>query len=280
MQNIMTIDLEEWFHANYHEDIFDSNKSYEVRVLDNTYKLLEDLQEHNAKATFFVLGYIAEKHRGLIIDIQNAGHEIASHGMSHSLVYKQSREEFREDVYRSKVLLEDIVQKKIKGYRAPSWSITNKSLWALEILNDLGFIYDSSIFPIETFLYGIKDAKRFINQPIVNGRTCGIYEIPPSTFRIFNKSIGFSGGFFLRALPYPLIKIFTNRINKKEKNPVLFYLHPREIDKEQPKLKLKTFEYIIHYININSCEDKLKKILKLYECTSIERCYNVYLGLL
>jgi len=274
MFNIMTIDLEEWFHANYHEDLFDTNKAYKVRVLDNTYKMLKHFDENNTKATFFVLGYIAEKHKMLIKDIHEAGHEIASHGTSHSLVYKQTKEEFRNDVYKSRVILENIVQKNIKGYRAPSWSITNRSMWGLEILHELGFIYDSSIFPMKTFLYGIEGAPRFINRPMINDKECSLYEIPPSTFKILKKTMGFSGGFFMRALPFPIIRILTDKVNKQEQNPVIFYLHPREIDKNQPRLRLKPMEYVIHYLNINSCENKLVKILRTYPCTSIEKYYN------
>lgn len=275
MYNIMTIDLEEWFHANYHEDVFNTKKNYEVRVLDNTYRLLAHFNENNVKATFFVLGYIAIKHRQLILDIQNAGHEIASHGTSHSLVYEQSKKEFKEDIYKSKILLEDIVCKPIKGYRAPSWSITNKSLWALEVLQELGFIYDSSIFPFENFLYGIKDAPRFIYKPSINNKEGLLYEIPPSTYNIFGKTIGFSGGFFLRAIPYPIIKKFTEKINNLEQKPVIFYLHPREIDKNQPRLKLKYFEYLIHYLNISSCEKKFSKIVDSIKLTSIEEFYDL-----
>ena len=274
MRNIFTVDLEEWFHANYHENIFDVNQSYEVRVLDNTYKLLKHFEENNIYATFFVLGYIVKKHKKLLRDIQDAGHEIASHGVNHSLVYTQSIQEFREDVYQSKVLIEDAIHKQVKGYRAPSWSITNRSLWALDVLHELGFIYDSSIFPIETFLYGIKDAERFINKPVINGEECSVFEIPPSTMRLFSKTFAFSGGFFLRAFPLPIIKAFTNRINDVEGKPVVFYIHPREIDKHQPKLHLKPLEYIIHYLNINGCERKLKEIFKSYELTSIEKYFN------
>ena len=282
MKNIFTIDLEEWFHGNFHDGIFDRNKPYEIRILDNTYKILKHFEENNTKATFFVLGDVAKKHKKLIMDIHNSGHEIASHGTEHYLVYKQTKEEFKEDVYTSKALLEDIIQKRIKGYRAPSWSITNESLWALDILQEMGFVYDSSIFPIKTFLYGIKDAPRFIYRPIINSEEGSIFEIPPSTFKIFGKTMGFSGGFYLRALPFSVIKILTNRQNKStnqnedafSNNPVIFYLHPREIDKNQPKLKMKPLEYIIHNLNINSCESKLQKILRTYKCTSIEEYYK------
>ena len=274
MTNIFTIDVEEWFHSNFLDDLFDTGKPYEVRVLESTYKLLDHFRTHNVNATFFCLSYVAEKHPELIKDIQKEGHEIASHGSSHCLVYNQTKEAFREDVYKSKCILEDCVQKPIKGYRAPSWSITKDSLWALDILIDLGFTYDSSIFPINTFLYGIKDAERFSSKPTIDNIQYDIFEVPPSTFKILGKTMGFSGGFYLRALPLLFIKRQSRIINKKEKNPVIFYLHPREIDKNQPRLKLSVKEHIIQYFNIRSCEKKLINILKTYAFTSIENYYE------
>jgi len=274
MQNIFTIDLEEWFHANYHDDVFDSSRNYEVRVIENTYRILKHFEDNCVKATFFVLGYIAEKHRNLIIDIHKAGHEIASHGSSHSLVYEQTQDEFREDVSKSKSLLESIIQTKVLGYRAPSWSITNDSLWALDILKDVGYTYDSSIFPMKTFLYGISGAPRFKHERVTASGQDAINEIPPSTAIFLTKTIGFSGGFYLRAFPWFAIKRFSDMLNKNEHNPVIFYLHPREIDKNQPKLKLSPTEHLIHYFGIKGCEKKLVKILRQYDLTSIQDFYG------
>ena len=161
MKNIFTIDTEDWFHANYEDDLFNNSSEMKSTVEENTEVYLQALEQNRATATFFVLGFVAEQHPELVRRIANAGHEIASHGYGHQLVYKQTPEVFRQDVYRSKCMLEDLIGKSVIGYRAPSWSITEDSFWALGILNELGFQYDSSIFPFKNFLYGVKDAPRF-----------------------------------------------------------------------------------------------------------------------
>lgn len=274
MKNILTIDLEEWFHANYHEHLFDNTGYYEIRIVVNTLKLLEHFSKYNAKATFFVLGYVAEKHPELVKEIYQRGHEVASHGYAHELIHKQSRDEFRYDVQKSMALIEDIINDKVKGYRAPSWSIAEKSLWALEILEELGLVYDASVFPIKTYLYGIPSVPRFKYKPEYNDRKLEIYEIPMSTVRIFNKNIPFSGGFYFRLLPYQVVKTGIRMVNK-ENNPAIIYLHPREIDTSQPRLKLNFAEALIHYIGIRTCEDKLLRMLKEFEFISIEEYYRL-----
>lgn len=269
MKNILTIDLEEWFHANYHDDVFDNQKSYAVRIIRNTERLLALFDDYKAKATFFVLGYVAEKHPQLIRNIRAAGHEIASHGYAHELIYKQTPSQFKEDVSQAKSLVEDILGTNVKGYRAPSWSITPKSLWAWEILQDLGFLYDASVFPIETYLYGLPSAPRFTYHPKVDGKTLKLIEVPSSTVKILNKNIPFAGGFYFRALPYLVISQCIKIVNR-EGQPAIVYLHPREIDPGQPRLSLSSKESLIHYYGIKSCEQKLIRILKKFEFTSIE----------
>ncbi|HBW37913.1 XrtA system polysaccharide deacetylase [Desulfosporosinus sp. BICA1-9] len=274
MKNILTVDLEEWFHANYDDNVFDAQKTYEVRIVQNTERLLTLFAEHKAKATFFVLGYVAEKHPQLIQDIAAAGHEIASHGYAHQLIYEQSPSTFREDVSQAKKRVEDIIGKTVKGYRAPSWSITTKSLWAWDILEDLGFVYDASVFPIETYLYGLPSSPRFNYHPTSNGKTLNLLEVPSSTVRIFNKNIPFAGGFYFRVLPYPLIAQCIKTVNK-EGQPAIVYLHPREIDPEQPRLTLSRKEGLIHYYGVKGCEQKLIRILKKFEFTSIEGYFGL-----
>lgn len=274
MKNILTIDLEEWFHANYHDDVFDNQKTYEVRILQNTERLLSLFAEHKAKATFFTLGYVAEKHPRLIQTIASEGHEIASHGYAHQLVYQQSPAEFRADVSKAKQLVEDLTGKVIKGYRAPSWSITAKSLWAWEILEDLGFVYDASVFPIQTYLYGLPSAPRFTYHPKYEGKPLSLLEVPSSTVRILSKNIPFAGGFYFRALPSALIALGIRTVNK-EGQPVIVYLHPREIDPGQPRLTLSLKESLIHYFGIKGCEQKLIRILKMFKFTSIEEYYKL-----
>ena len=275
MNNILTIDLEEWFHANYNRRILNAfDENTQVRVIDNTLRLLDYFSIHGHKATFFVLGYIAEKHPDLIKEIYERGHEIASHGYVHELIYKQTRDEFKYDVQKSIVLIEDIINSKVIGYRAPSWSINSETLWALKVLEELGLVYDASIFPIKTYLYGIPTALRFTHVPQYNGSYIDILEMPMSTIRIFNKNIPFSGGAYFRVLPYCFIKYCINILNKRG-NPALIYLHPREIDEHQPKLKLDFIDYMVHYTGIKGCENKLIKLLKDFRFTSIQEYYGL-----
>lgn len=272
--NILTIDLEEWFHANYHDNVFDPEKNYEVRIVQNTERLLTLFNTYHAKATFFVLGYIAEQHPRLIRQIAAAGHELATHGYAHQLIYQQSPAVFKEDVSQAKKRVEDIIGKSVKGYRAPSWSITPKSLWAWDILEDLGFVYDASVFPIKTYLYGLPTSPRFPYYPQYNGRTLRLLEVPSSSVRIFNKNIPFAGGFYFRALPYPLIAKCIKTVNQ-EGYPAIVYLHPREIDPGQPRLTLSAKESLIHYYGIKGCEQKLIRVLKKFKFTSIEEYFKL-----
>lgn len=269
MLNIFCIDLEDWYHQNLREhDII-----HEPRVEKNTNRLLEILDNVKAKATFFCLGSIVEEYPSLIRKIHAAGHEIASHGYNHQLVYSQNPDEFREDVHKSIVLIEDACGVRVKGYRAPSWSITKESLWAIPILEELGLYYDSSVFPINTFLYGIPDAPRFTGRFSINGVSSKLLEVPPSTFTFWGRTMGFSGGFYFRAIPRYFIRKFTSSLNV-EGHEVVFYLHPREIDPDYPRIKMGIREKIILDWNISGCEKKLEFILKAFKFTSISDFYN------
>lgn len=269
MKNIFTIDTEDWFHANYEDGLFQNSADVRSTVEENTQVYLEILEKYHATATFFVLGFVADQHPQLVRRIADAGHEIASHGYGHQLVYKQTPAEFREDICYSKKLLEDIIGKPVLGYRAPSWSITERSFWALGILKELGFQYDSSIFPFKNFLYGVKGAPRF---PYDASKYCenatGIIEVPPSTIRVPFLNVPFSGGFYFRALPYPAIYGCAKFVNY-EKYPVVFYLHPREIDPDQPRLSLSKRDTLIHYFGIKGCKKKLDGVIRDFDCGSI-----------
>lgn len=266
IKNAFSIDTEDWYHANFQEGLFTNDGSMKSTVEENVDRYLQIFAENNVKATFFVLGTVVEQHKTMVQKIANQGHEIASHGYGHQLVYKQTPKEFREDVYKSKCLLEDAVGYKIEGYRAPSWSITERSLWALDILEELGFSYNSGIFPTKNFLYGIPYAPRFIHScDVYNKPNLKMVCIPPATLRLPFMNIPFGGGAYFRFLPYPFISLFTDVVNKIEKKPVVFYLHPREIDPSQPRLDLNWKEAYIHYCGINGCEKKLCKILKKSE---------------
>ena len=188
------------------------------------------------------------------------------------IIYKQSPKEFQEDVKKSIGLISDLTGKPIKGYRAPSWSITKDSLWALDILQELGFLYDSSIFPTNNFLYGIPDASRYINTLTVNGKP--FLEVPPSTFRFFRKTYGFSGGFYFRALPECFIRMCTDRTNHLG-HPAVFYLHPVEVDKDIERVSSRLIDKTILEYGIKGCEKKLVHILARYDFGSIENTLNI-----
>lgn len=267
MKNIITIDLEDWYHCNLGENnVLEKRNS---TVEKNTIEILRLLKKYNAKATFFSLGTVAEDFPKLIKKIDEDGHEVASHGYGHQLVYDLTPEEFAEDIKKSKQILERIIDKKVIGYRAPSWSIIEQNLWALEILEKSGFKYSSSIFPIKTFLYGIPDAPTYPNKPTVNGKQLDIYEFPPGVANFVIKKLGFSGGFYFRFFPFFIIKNIIQRKNKKN-IPVICYLHPWEIDENPPKLQLKGINKIIHYYGIKRCKKKFEKLLNTFEFTSIE----------
>ncbi len=264
MKNAFTIDTEDWFHANYEEGLFSNQGSVLSTVEANVDRYLELFDAYDVKATFFVLGFVAEEHVGMVRKIAQQGHEIASHGYGHQLVYKQTPEEFREDIRKSKVILEDVVGEPVIGYRAPSWSITEESLWALSILEEEGFAYTSSIFPTKNYLYGIPYAPRFVHDSKVYGQDLKLIHIPPTTKQMGKSklSIPFSGGAYFRLVPEVIIDRWTKYINNQENQPVIFYLHPREIDPSQPRLKLKAKDAFIHYYGIKGCEKKLIKVLK------------------
>ncbi len=269
MQNILTIDVEDYFQVeNLKETVKYSDwEKYECRVIKNTDKVLDILDRYSTKATFFVLGWLAERYPELVKKIDGAGHEIASHGYAHNLIYEQSQEDFRADLRRSKTILENIIKHPIVGYRAPSYSITKKSVWALDILMDEGFEYDSSLFPIYHDLGGLPDAKRYPNE-IRNNRH-SIIEIPISTVKIVGKNIPFSGGGYLRLLPYRLIRWAAKQVNR-EGYPVVIYLHPWEFDKDQPRIKTGRIKSFRHYVNLHKTVEKFKKLLNDFKFTSIK----------
>jgi polysaccharide deacetylase family protein (PEP-CTERM system associated) len=260
--NALTIDVEDYFMVSAFADVvrFDEWHKYESRIEKNTRKILDLLDEYKVQATFFVLGWVAERHPELIRDIHSRGHEIACHSYNHMLIYHLTRAQFREDVYTAKSILEDITGAAISGYRAPSYSITPKTLWALDILIEEGFLYDSSIFPIHHDLYGFPGANRF---PHVIKRANGtIIEFPPSTYKLFGQNIPVAGGGYLRLFPLQITKSMIKKINTKEQQPVTVYFHPWEIDKDQPRLNGCLKSKLRHYMNLKSTFPKLKSFLK------------------
>lgn len=262
MVNALTIDVEDYFNVSGFESRikFEDWGKFESRVEANTEKLLSILGEFDVKATFFVLGWIAEKYPKLVRQIQVEGHEIASHSYAHRLIYRQTEKEFREDLRRSKGLLEDITGARVTGYRAPSYSIVKDSLWALDILMEEGFLYDSSIFPIRRDRYGIPGGNRF--SYMVYGKNGGsILEIPLSTVVILNSNIPVAGGGYMRLFPYRFVRWGLKRINEKEKQPAVIYFHPWEFDPDQPRLQGGLLSRFRHYVSLDKTEPCLKALL-------------------
>jgi polysaccharide deacetylase family protein (PEP-CTERM system associated) len=236
MKNIFTIDVEDWFHTMDFNFSMETWHTYEDRIEYGINAIIDVLSKHNVKATFFVLGCVAKQHPSLIRRIIAQGHEIGSHGLNHKMITTQNREEFREDVVRSKEILEDLTGKPINLYRSSSWSIVPKTIWALEVLEEEGFICDSSIQPFKTPLSGFKNAPRLPFYPIINGRKLNILEFPPSVLPFFYGCLPFCGGLYLRVFPISYIKYALKKVNTS--NHGMIYTHPWELDFHQPRLKM------------------------------------------
>jgi polysaccharide deacetylase family protein (PEP-CTERM system associated) len=272
MMNALSIDVEDYFNVSGFESHirFEEWGRFERRVEANTDRLLAILGEHRVHATFFVLGWIAERHPTLVKRIHDAGHEIASHSYAHRLIYRQTPAQFREDLKRSKAILEEITGEKILGYRAPSYSIVKESLWALDILAEEGFLYDSSIFPIFHDRYGIPNGERFIYK-IAGSQGRSIYEVPLSTVALFGKHLPIAGGGYLRLFPYRFIRWGLTQINQKERQPAIVYLHPWEIDVAQPRMQGSLLSTFRHYVNLHKTESRMVNLLKDFRFGTIRQ---------
>jgi polysaccharide deacetylase family protein (PEP-CTERM system associated) len=262
IQNALTVDVEDYFHVSaFSKSIRREDwDKHPLRVEKNTHRLLDLFDEAQVKATFFVLGWVAERNKGLIREIANRGHEVASHGYSHQLVYNQSQDVFREETIRSKSLLEDIVQVQVGGYRAASYSITRDSLWALDILAEEKFEYDSSIFPIHHDRYGIPDAKE-MPHILKTPKGYSLVEFPLSTAKIFHFKLPIAGGGYFRLYPYLFTRAGLSQVNARQQ-PFIFYLHPWEIDPDQPRVQAGWFSKFRHYNNLEKCEARLQQLMK------------------
>jgi len=261
--NAMSVDVEDYFHvAALSEAISrDDWDSMNARVDANTRRLLDLFDRSQTSATFFVLGWVAERHPALVREIRDRGHEVACHGFSHKLVYQQTPAEFREETRKSRSILEDLTGQSVEGYRAASYSITPQSLWALDILCEEGFVYDSSIFPVRHDLYGMPGAERFPHMLRAPGGA-EIAEFPPSTARLFGQNLPAAGGGYFRLYPYPLSRWLIRRVNETEKQPTVFYLHPWEVDPDQPQVDVGWRSKFRHYNNLGKCEARLGRLLE------------------
>jgi polysaccharide deacetylase family protein (PEP-CTERM system associated) len=271
--NGLTFDVEDYFHVTALASAVDPAQwgSMESRVERNTERLLELLSPRGARATFFVLGWVAERFPALIRSIQQAGHEIACHGLTHQLVYSQTPELFRYETQRAKGFLEDLTGGPIRGYRAATYSITAGSLWALDILEELGFQYDSSIYPTRHDLYGIPDAPRFAHRPGAGK----LIEIPLTTTRLMGCQIPCGGGGYFRLLPYSVFRWAVRRVNVRDRQPAVFYSHPWEIDPDQPRVAgLSRRSRFRHYLNLRSTEGRLERLLSDFSWGRIDEIFG------
>jgi len=272
MKNAMSVDVEDYFQVSAFENSISRADwdTIECRVQKNTDRILNIFDEHDVKATFFVLGWVAERYPELVKSIVQGGHELASHGYNHTRVIHQTQNEFKEDVNKTKKLLEDIGGVPVIGYRAASYSITKKNLWALDILQETGHQYSSSIYPVKHDLYGIPDAPRFSFR----FKEDGILEIPITTLRMFGRNFPGGGGGFFRLFPYNVSRWIFNRVNKVDKASGIFYFHPWEIDPNQPRQEnLSSKTKFRHYLNLSRMEDRLNCLLTDFDWDRMDKVF-------
>lgn len=268
--NALTIDFEDWYQGL--EIPYSEWDQFEDRIEAVGDKLLRILAETNTKATFFMLGYVAEKHPQIVRRIEAEGHEIGTHGFSHTLIYTQTPEVFKQELTRSIKYLEDLTGKKVLGHRAPFFSITKDSLWALDILGELGVKYDSSIFPILNYRYGIADSPRF--PYTIKREKHEFVEFPISTLKLPGFTMPISGGAYFRIYPYQLTKQAIKAVNRAGE-PVTFYLHPWELDPDHPRIDVPRRIALTHYFNLGSTERRLKKLLRDFKLAPMKEVLNI-----
>jgi polysaccharide deacetylase family protein (PEP-CTERM system associated) len=272
--NAFSIDVEDYFHVEALSASIDRNSwsDREYRAESNTRRCLEILAARNVKATFFVLGWVAKRSPALVREIHAAGHEVACHGLTHQMVYKQSPELFRDETSQAKRMLEDAAGTCVRGYRAATYSITKSSLWALEILEELGFAYDSSIFPIRHDLYGIPSAPRFSYRP----NSGQLLEVPITTVEWLGQRLPCGGGGYFRLLPYALFRAGLRRVNTRDRQPAVFYCHPWEIDPGQPRIAgVSVKSRFRHYTNLHKMEYRLQRLLGDFRWGRMDEVFGV-----
>lgn len=261
--NALTIDVEDYFQVSAFAPFIQRTEwdARECRVERNVGRILDMLAAQNTQATFFTLGWIAQRYPHLVRRIADEGHEVASHGYGHERVSDLTPETFAHDIRTAKQLLEDIAGVEVTGYRAPSFSIGQGNLWALDVLEQEGYRYSSSIYPIQHDHYGMPDAPRFAHRI-----RQGLMEVPPTTLRMFNRNLPSSGGGYFRLFPYALSRWMLRQVNQKDQQPAIFYFHPWEIDSEQPRVAgIDARTRFRHYVNIPRMEQRLERLLQDFQ---------------
>lgn len=269
--NALSFDVEDYFQVSNFEKVVrrDEWPRFQCRVERNTDLILSILNQSELKATFFILGWIAEAYPALVKRIAAQKHEMASHGWSHRAIYKQSRHEFETETCRAVSLLQDLTGEKVLGYRAASFSITKKTPWALDFLQKLGLAYDSSIFPVRHPSYGIPDARREPHEI-----RPGFWEFPPAVLRVGPVNLPVAGGGYFRIFPYWLTSLAITRINRSE-TPVMVYLHPWEFDPEQPRIKASLQARFRHYHNLPKTADRLRRLCTEFKFGPARQVLNI-----
>lgn len=270
----LTVDVEDYFHVAAFENNIKSSDWHKmpVRVEHNTYRLLELFATQQAQATFFMLGWVAERYPALVQAIHKAGHEVASHGYNHIKATQQSRAEFAKDISDTKKLLEDITGSAVYGYRAPSFSIDKTNEWAFTELKNAGYVYSSSTYPVKHDLYGTPD---WPQQPYM--RPEGIWECPMPILNMAGKQLPVAGGGYFRLLPYWLSKRLINRYLQSSSSPYMFYFHPWEIDPDQPRVEGASVKSKFrHYVNLGRMEGKLTALLQDYQWNTVKQVFDRY----
>jgi polysaccharide deacetylase family protein (PEP-CTERM system associated) len=260
--NAVSVDVEDYFQVEAFKSVIapDSWDNYSPRVAHNTRRVLELMSAADTKGTFFVLGWVAQRFPNVVKEIGESGHEVACHGFDHERVQAQSPQQFREDIHKAKALLEDISGKRVRGYRAPTFSINDKNWWSFDVLADEGFDYSSSVYPIAHDLYGMPQAPRGAFFPLAGSN---FLEVPISTVRFMGRNYPAGGGGYFRLLPYPVSRMGVRHVNQKAGMPSVFYCHPWEFDPEQPRIESAPLKSRIrHYMNISAMSGRFGRLLR------------------
>lgn len=268
--NAFSVDVEDFFQVGAFEGVIDRRDwdRFAPRVESNTRRLLELCARHRVRGTMFVLGWVAERWPGLVRDMRSAGHEVAVHGYDHRRITSQAPDEFRADVRTAKRIVEDVLGEEVIGYRAPNYSLVEETMWAADVLLEEGYRYDSSIFPIRHNRYGIPGAPRFpwVLRQSADAR---LVEFPISTVRLAGCNLPFVGGAYLRHLPLPFVVWGMRRLNRREGRPAVVYIHPWELDPEQPRQPVGWLTRLRHYRNLERTEDRLRVLFEGFRFTTM-----------
>jgi len=271
-KHCLSFDVEEHFQVSAFESPMRRRHwdQFESRVQTNTEKLLELLAKNGVQATFFILGWVAERYPSLVRQIASAGHEVASHGYAHELITSQTPVVFREDIRKAKAILEGILSKPVLGYRAPSFSITKDTMWATQVLVEEGYIYDSSIFPVVHDRYGVPSANPELHQ--LSTASGLLWEVPPSTVKCLGVRLPVAGGGYFRLYPYPVLRALLRKL-EGEGAPLVMYMHPWEFDPDQPRMEGSMVSRMRHYLNLDKTEGRMRALLEDFSFAPIRQVF-------